>query len=117
MNCDKNQFVREVLSRMADEHGVSSAMFESLVPKIQAAHATEGLVITPDELSELIHGDGEGIPPELSDRFPLLDAIAAAPYVDSDIEADKSAQVGRVELEEADMDEDEEDEEDEEEEE
>jgi hypothetical protein len=119
MNVSEDQFVREVLNHLAEEHGALASVFEYLTPKIHAAYATEGVTITPDELSELIHGDGDaGVPKDLEERFPLLNAIGVAPYIDADLEADKSAQVEKAEEEaeeeaEAEADEDDEDGEDE----
>ncbi len=107
------EFTEQVLSRLMEEHGAPRTTFEYLIPKITIAFDSEH-EITPDQMNELIHGDGEGIPPELEELFPLLNAIALSPYTDID-EVDASSQVEKVdEDEDEDDDEDEEDEDDDE---
>ena len=103
MNVTKEQFVREVVNRLAEEHEISAAEFEHLVPQIETAYPTEGVAITPDELSALVHGDGADAAP-LVEKYPLLEAITLAPYTQQSV-IDRSAQ---VEKEEEDMAEDDE---------
>ncbi len=44
MNVTKEQFVREVLDRLATEHGVSASTFESLIPGIEQILKRGGVV-------------------------------------------------------------------------
>ena len=116
MNVTKEQFVREVINRLAEEHEVSASEFEHLVPGIEEAYPTEGVAITPDELSSLVHGDGADAAP-LTEKYPLIEAITLAPYTQQSV-MDRSAQVEKEEeeMEEDDEEDDAEDEDDEDEE-
>jgi hypothetical protein len=94
VNVDQSQFRREVLNRLAKEHEVGADKFESLVPRIDASWATEGVKISPEDLDRMVHGHAE----DLEKEYPLLTGIILAPY---------------NELEEADTSDDEDDDEDE----
>lgn len=96
------QFTEEVLSRLVAEHGAPRASFEYLTPKIVVAFDTEH-GITPDQLSDLIHGGDEGVPEELQKLFPLLNAISLSPYT----EVDHSVEVEKVDEDEDEDDDDE----------
>lgn len=109
MNVTKEQFVREVINRLAEEHEVSAAEFEHLVPQIEEAYATEGVAITPDELNDIIHGTVSPDAMVTTEKYPLVDAIALAPYALQSV-IDRSSQVEK-EQEEMEEDDEEDDEE------
>ncbi len=103
------KFTEEVLSRLVAEHGSPRSTFEYLIPKITAAHASEG-VITMDQLNDLVHGGDGGVPPELEKQFPLLSAVCLSPYTELE---DQSIEHEKIDEDEDDEDDDAEDEDDE----
>lgn len=97
-------FTEEVLSRLVAEHGAPRSTFEYLIPKITAAHSTEGS-ITQEQMNELIHGGegGGGVSEDLQKQFPLLNAICLSPYTDVD---DQSLEHEKIDDEDEDDDDD-----------